>query len=235
MIDNIFLGLKFAFSYFSLLPVKFTKEDDLFKKEVLSSMLFFLPFVGAVIAGISFLPYYLLHNLLFLVVSAVLFEILTGFIHLEAVIDVVDALFAKMSGKDAYKVIKEPTVGAIGVLWGVAIFILKVAGYSYLLYLHRYFEIIMIAFFSRAILLFLIYTYEFRSEFLNSLKGALNTSYLFLLFGFGIKIIFLLPLGFFITWWLGKMLGFKNGDVLGATLEIVEIVGFLIIGAGIGI
>ncbi len=32
-------------------------------------------------------------------------------------IDVVDAIYAKLGGKDSYKVIKEPTVGAMGVLY----------------------------------------------------------------------------------------------------------------------
>jgi len=230
-INNILLGLKFAFSYFSLLPVRFKKSDDLSKKEILSWMLFFLPLVGAVIAGISFLPYYLFNNIFFLVVSGVLFEVLTGFIHLEAVIDVVDALFAKMSGKDAYKVIKEPTVGAIGVLWGVTFFILKVAGYSYLLYLHRYFEIIMIAVFSRVTLLFLIYLFEFKSSFLTKLKESLSKYALAFWGVLTLKFLPFLAVGYASSWWLGKRLGFKNGDVLGVSLEVVEITVFLVVGS----
>jgi len=198
-------------------------------------MLFFLPLVGIVLAGISFIPYYLFQNTLFLVVSAVLFIILTGFLHLEAVIDVADAIYAKMGGKDAYRVIKEPTVGAIGVLWGVAVFILKIVGYSYLLYYERYLDIILIAMFSRAILLFLIYFYHFKSKFLTTLKESLSKFSLLFWGVLGVKFLPLLAVGFLVSWWLGKMLGFKNGDVLGATLEMVEVMGFLVVGAMIGL
>jgi adenosylcobinamide-GDP ribazoletransferase len=43
---NLYLGLKFSFSYFSIFPILFKKSDDLSQKSVLVSMLFFLPLVG---------------------------------------------------------------------------------------------------------------------------------------------------------------------------------------------
>ena len=235
MFSDVYLGLKFAFSYFSIFPVRFKKSDELGREEVLLWMLFFLPLVGGVIASISFLPYYFFQNILFLLVSAVLFEILTGFIHLEAVVDVVDAVFAKMGGKDAYKVIKEPTVGAIGVLWGVAFFVLKVAGYSYLLYHQRYFEIVMIAVFSRVLLLFLIWFFEFKSSFVTKLKESLSKFALVFWGLLSLKYLPFLAVGFISAWWMGKKLGFKNGDVLGASLEVVEVSMFLSLGAIVGV
>lgn len=39
-INDIKLGLKFSFSYFSILPVNFKKDDDLSKKDILNNMLF---------------------------------------------------------------------------------------------------------------------------------------------------------------------------------------------------
>ena len=59
-------------------------------------------------------------------VCAVVYLALYGFIHTEAIIDVVDAWFASYSGKDAYKIMKESTIGAIGALYGVAFVLLKV-------------------------------------------------------------------------------------------------------------
>jgi adenosylcobinamide-GDP ribazoletransferase len=215
------------------LPVKFRDSDDLSKKKVLNYMLLFFPFVGAVIFSISFLPYYLFPNTLFAVFSALLLLFLTGFLHLEAVIDVIDSIYAKLGGKDAYRVIKEPTVGAIGVLWGVSYLLLKVAGVSFLLLHGKFFELIVIVTFSRVTLLFLIYFNQFKSSFLEKLKASLS-KYVLIFWGvLFIKYIYLLAVGFFISFIVGKKLGFKNGDVLGFVLESVEIV--LILGVASGL
>jgi adenosylcobinamide-GDP ribazoletransferase len=230
---DIFLGLKFAFSYFTVLPITFKSSDKLDKKEVLNYMLLFLPLVGVVIGSIGLIPYYLFPNTLFAIVSALLLLFLTGFLHLEAVIDVVDSIYAKLSGKDAYKVIKEHTVGAIGVLWGVSYLILKVAGVSFLLMHGKFIELIMIVTFSRVGLLFLIYFGEFKSSFLEKLKGSLSR-YVLLFWGvLFIKYIYLLAIPFLVSFMVEKRLGFKNGDVLGFVLESVEIV--LVLGVASGL
>ncbi len=67
-----------------------------------------------------------------------------GFIHTEAIIDVVDAIYARHSGKDAYDVIKESTVGAMGVLYAVGFMLLKIAGIIYLLIHSMFSEFISI-------------------------------------------------------------------------------------------
>jgi len=227
--------IKYAFSFFSILPIRF-RGDEGFEK---SKMILFLPLVGVALGVISLLPYLLLKNILFAVVSGVFYIFLYGFIHLEAVIDVVDAIYAKLAGKDAYKIIKEPTVGAIGVLWGVGIFTLKVAGFSYLLFYENYFVLLAILVFSRVSLVWLVGFLEFNSSFVNSLKegikreeiyimslivGLLFIKYLYLLF-------IALALGFFVANMVKKRLGFINGDVLGFVLEVVEIVLLLSYGA----
>ena len=233
--SNLLFNLKYAFSFFSILPVKFKDSDD-FKN---SKMILFLPLVGVVLGVISILPYVMIKNPLFAVSSALLYLFLYGFLHLEAVVDVVDALYAKMSGKDAYKVLKEPTVGAIGVLWGVSFLVLKVAGFSYLLLQGKYFEIVAILTISRASLVYLIVSESFKSSFIDSLKEAVSKKELFvmmvLVVAVFIKFIWLFVLLFLVGVVLlkevEKRLGFKNGDVLGFVLESSEIVGFLILGA----
>ncbi len=87
----------------------------------------------------------------------------------------------------------------------------------------------------------LIDTLEFRSSFVSQLKESLNwkvliSSFLLtLLVGsllnplFIIIMVFGFVLALSIAIILGKQLGFLNGDVLGATLEIVELILFMII------
>jgi len=47
---SLWLGLKFAVSYFSVLPVRFRSDDDLSSSEVLGAMLLFFPIVGLLLA-----------------------------------------------------------------------------------------------------------------------------------------------------------------------------------------
>jgi len=239
---DIYLGLKFMFSYFSILPIRFKTNDDLSKPSVLASMLFFLPLGGLVLGGLSIGIYMLLEPLGWYaaLISGVAYMMLYGFIHTEAIMDVADALYAKHSGKDAYVVIKEPTVGAMGVLWAVCMVLLKVAGIVFLL-LHdgwQYFLAILLV--SRLGLLLLFFTQTFRSCFITQLQEAFKPKYfitsyiLFTSIGFvlmGWKFFLLLCVGLVVSYLLAnrlkKALGFINGDVLGTTLESVEIVLFI--------
>jgi len=244
MLYDIYLGLKFSFSYFSILPITFRVDDDLSKKQVISSMLFFFPFVGFVIASLGIFVFGFIENLGWFgaFCCAILYMILYGFLHTEAVIDVVDAIYAKHSGKDAYAVIKEPTIGAMGAIWTFVLVLLKIGALSYLFLCGYIFEFIVIVVMSRTALLLLIWQNNFKSQFVEHLKfGLLPQIILFwvivlLLGGFsilGYKIFGILLLGFFSAFLIFKTishkLGFSNGDVLGATLEGVEILGFILV------
>ncbi len=94
-IRNIYLGFKLSVSYFSTIPTKFSKDDDLKNREVLSFMLFFFPLVGAIIALLAFKLYALMdivgwYGAFIASVSYILFY---GFLHIEAVIDTRSMLF----------------------------------------------------------------------------------------------------------------------------------------------
>jgi len=227
--QNLYLGFKFAFSYFSILPVRFKHSDDLSSKAVLGSMLLFFPFVGFVLGTITVVIFTLLESLSWYgaTISAVAYMMLYGFLHTEAVIDVADAVFASHSGKDAYAVIKDPTVGAMGVLWVIGLVFLKISGIVFLLTDHCFGEFISIVIISRLALLMLFYTQRFRSVFANKLKDALNRRYLtvaviissiFGLYLTGIDFIVLMFLGFIfsfiVVYFIKSKLRFINGDVL---------------------
>lgn len=237
--NKIYLGIKFALSYFTLLPIRFRAEDDLSHPRVLKSMLLTLPFVGALLAGLSIALFMGLESLGWLggLIAAVAYMVLYGFIHTEAVIDVADAVYAAHSGKDPYDIIKEPTVGAMGVLYGVSFTLLKVAALSTLLMHHLFVPFIAIAVISRLSLLVLIRTYEFRSSFVSQLHENLRLFPLILLIAvcgapgfylFSWHLLALLVVGILTAYLLSsltkKSLGFINGDVLGMSLEGVELV-----------
>ncbi|QOG12462.1 adenosylcobinamide-GDP ribazoletransferase [Arcobacter sp. FWKO B] len=240
---DIYLGFKFAFSYFTILPINFKQTDNLSQKSVLSSMLFFFPIVGIFLGSVTILAYIFIFQSLGMagaVISAVLYMVFYGFIHTEAIVDVTDALYAKHSGKDPYMVIKEPTIGAMGLLYVIAFFLIKVSIVSFLLINSMFFEFIIIALISRFSLLVLIKINEFKSTFVNTLKNSLsNTTMVISLIASCIIGILLIGNIFFALFFIGIIsailitkvlqdsLGFLNGDVLGTSLELTETLLFI--------
>ncbi len=238
-----YLGLKFMFSYFSILPVRFAKDEDLSNPTVLASMLFFLPLIGLVLGSITLGLFTLLESLGWLaaLIAAVVYMMLYGFLHTEAIMDVADALYAKHSGKDAYKIIKEPTVGAMGVLWAVCMVLLKVGSIVFLLLHGEYALFLSVLMVSRLGLLLLFFTQSFRSSFITQMQEGFSKRYfagslmLFTLIGVLLSswhFMVLLAVGLLFSYLLANFLksklGFINGDVLGTTLESTEILLFIL-------
>jgi adenosylcobinamide-GDP ribazoletransferase len=240
-LSNLYLGLKFSFSYFTVFPIFFKDSDDLSQKEVLSFMLISLPFVGLVLGTVTIFLFSFLIQLEWYgaLISAIVYMLLYGFLHTEAIMDVADAIYAAHSGKDAYVIIKEPTVGAMGVLYAVAGVILKLTSIVYLLTHGFLMEFVAILIVSRLSLLLLFKVHDFRSSFATALKKSSSTSSLlvsFLLFSllgslFVYHFVLLLFIGLILALVLSfaikSKIGFVNGDVLGATLEGVEILLFI--------
>jgi len=240
---DFYLGVKFSLSYFSAIPISFKSSDNLYSPKVLGAMLFFLPFVGLILGSITVTLSIFLSHLGWYgaVVSAVVYMMLYGFIHTEAIMDVADAIYARRCGKDAYKIIKESTVGAMGVLYALGYTLMKIAGIVYLLNHHLYLEFIAVLIISRLSLVVLIDSLDFKSSFVTQLKESLSWQYLIsafvlsLLIGtiltpfFIILMVFGFALALSIAIYLGKRLGFINGDVLGTTLEGVEILLSLVV------
>ncbi len=240
--NQYILGLKFAFSYFTILPISFKEEDDLSAKNVLNSMLYFLPFLGFILGSIIIFLYGFLDNLEWFgaLICAVVYMLLYGFIHTEAILDVVDAIYAKHGGKDAYDVIKDPSVGAMGVLYAVSLIILKLGAIVFLLLNNLFFEFISVLIISRFMLIILIRIFEFKSTFVMMLKKSLSFNGLLFSFIFTVIMIIVLSglkslillfsafiISFFIFHSIKKNLGFLNGDALGMTLELTEILLFI--------
>ncbi|MFZ2891167.1 adenosylcobinamide-GDP ribazoletransferase [Sulfuricurvum sp.] len=235
---KIYLGIKFALSYFTFLPIPFHPKDDLSHPRVLKTMMLSLPFVGALLALLCIGTFTVLESLGWLgaLIAAVIYMVLYGFIHTEAVMDVIDAMYAAHSGKDPYVIIKDPTVGAMGVLYGVSFTLLKITALATLLMHHLFLPFIALAVISRIALLVLIRIYHFRSPFVSQLHEHLRVFPLLILIAICIGIgFYFLSWNFFILFSIGiltalllsnltkKSLGFINGDVLGMSLEGSEL------------
>ena len=229
----------FAISYFSIIPV-FVKNMEI-KEETYKYTLFFLPLVGAIL-GLIVIALNLFLNEFFnplysSFVVAVIYLFLYGFLHTEAICDVVDAWFASYSGKDVYKIMKESTIGAIGALYAFCFVLLKVGIITYVLYEKQYALFLIVCIFSRLNLIYLLEYYKFSKDSFLSLafaNGSVFTlkilSLIYLIFAFivgsNVLILFILSLlsFYFILKVLDKKFGFVNGDCLGFTLEHTELV-----------
>ena len=168
---------------------------------------------------------------------AVIYLFLYGFLHTEAICDVVDAWFASYSGKDVYKIMKESTIGAIGALYAFCFVLLKVGIITYVLYEKQYALFLIVCIFSRLNLIYLLEYYKFSKDSFLSLafaNGSVFTlkilSLIYLIFAFiigsNVLLLFILSLlsFYFILKVLDKKFGFVNGDCLGFTLEHTELV-----------
>ena len=229
----------FALSYFSIIPV-FVKNMEI-KEETYKYTLFFLPLVGAIL-GLIVIALNLFLNEFFnplysSFVVAVIYLFLYGFLHTEAICDVVDAWFASYSGKDVYNIMKESTIGAIGALYAFCFVLLKVGIITYVLYEKQYALFLIVCIFSRLNLIYLLEYYKFSKDSFLSLafaNGSVFTlkilSLIYLIFAFiigsNVLLLFILSLlsFYFILKVLDKKFGFVNGDCLGFTLEHTELI-----------
>ena len=228
----------FAVSYFSIIPV-FVKNMEI-KEETYKYTLFFLPLVGtilgSIVIGLNLFLNEFFNPLYSSFVVAVLYLFLYGFLHTEAICDVVDAWFASYSGKDPYKIMKESTIGAIGALYAFGFVLLKVGIITYVLYEQEYMLFLVVCIFSRLNLIYLLEYFKFsKDSFLSlafangSVFGLKILSLLYLLFALifasNALILFVLSLlsFYFVLNVLNKKFGFVNGDCLGFTLEHTEL------------
>lgn len=229
----------FALSYFSIIPV-FVKNMEI-NNATYKYTLALLPLVGAILAsiviGLNLVLNEFFNPIYASFVSAVIYLALYGFIHTEAIIDVVDAWFAAYSGKDAYKIMKESTIGAIGALYGFSFVLLKVAIITYVLYEKQYMLFLIVCVFSRLNLIYLLGYFKFSKDSFLSLafanSGILQLkifAFIYVIIAFfiasNVLVLFILSLlsFYFILKVLDKKFGFVNGDCLGFTLEHTELI-----------
>lgn len=236
--SNILNGFLLALSYFTILPSK--KNIDI-NDRTYKYMLLSFPLIGLILASFTVSSYLFFEKFYISIyaafISSVIYLVLYGLLHLEAICDVVDAWIAKYSNKDVYEIMKDPHIGAIGALASFCFVLLKVGILTYLL-TERKFEVIFIALmFSRLNLIFALNYFDFhkKSFLATSLKKQANKSVMFkslvyLLIAFLINVnvamLFVISVSiFFMTLKvLKKRFGFLNGDCIGFSIEKTELI-----------
>lgn len=228
----------FALSYFSIIPV-FVKDMKI-DNDTYKYTLAFLPLVGAILAsiviGLNLLLSELFNPLYAAFVASVLYLSLYGFLHLEAICDVIDAWFASYSGKDPYSIMKDPTIGAIGALYAFSFVLLKVGISTYVLYEEQYALFFLVLIFSRLNLIYLLQFFKFNKDSFLSLAfqsagvGKVKIyAILYVILAISLAsnaiILFILSLLVFyiVLKILNKKFSFVNGDCLGFTIEHTEL------------
>jgi adenosylcobinamide-GDP ribazoletransferase len=183
---NYIVGIKFALSYFTLIfPIKINDDVNISDTKSIKAFLCTLPAIGLVLSSITVLIFLILEKIGLdwygAILCALFYMISYGFLHTEGFIDTVDGLFAKHSSKDAYKVMKEPTVGAMGVLFGSAFVIVKVSAIAYLLLNSLLVEFLIIPLIGRYFALVLIKFNKVheRSSFLIIMKQHLTDRFFY--------------------------------------------------------
>ena len=229
----------FALSYFSIIPI-FVKDMKI-NNDTYKYTLAFLPLVGAILASIVIALNIFLNEfftpLYSAFVASILYLALYGFLHLEAICDVIDAWFASYSGKDPYEIMKDPTIGAIGALYAFCFVLLKVGISTYILYEKQYALFFIVLVFSRLNLIYLLQLFKFNKNSFLSLAfqsagvGKIKLfAFIYVILAFVLNsnaiILFIISmLSFYIILKiLNKKFSFVNGDCLGFTLEHTELI-----------
>ena len=229
----------FALSYFSIIPV-FVKEMKI-NNDTYKYTLALLPLVGAILAsiviGLNLFLNEFFNPLYSAFVASIVYLALYGFLHLEAICDVVDAWFASYSGKDPYEIMKDPTIGAIGGLYAFSFVLLKVGICTYVLYEQQYALFFIVLVFSRLNFMYLLQFFKFNKDSFLSLAfqsaGVTKLkiiAFVYVIFAIFIAsnaiLLFILSLLSFylILKTLDKKFSFVNGDCLGFTLEHTELI-----------
>lgn len=227
-----------ALSLLTRIPVPDFKTE-IQAKQIGYSTLFY-PIVGLVIGDILYVTAWMLPSsqFTFLVASIiiVLWMIITGGIHLDGLADSADAWLGGFGDQEkTQRIMKDPLVGAAGVIAIVALVLLKVAALDALLQQQFLIALLISPIIGRSMILLLFLTTPYirkegmandATSFMPKI-GALIVLTLTFMFGFTVSIIAMFAV--LICFYLLRRLMIKRlkgctGDTAGATVEITEMV-----------
>jgi adenosylcobinamide-GDP ribazoletransferase len=230
-------GWVLGIGYFTRIPLPFKILEVTQKKY--SYLALTLPLVGFMLGMLTVGLYILFStysNRYFAAfLASVLYLFIYGFLHLEAVSDIVDAYYGGHSGKDRYEILKDPHIGAIGAFWGFGLLLIKVASMTMLLASDAYSAVISVLILSRLGAVWLIFAGGFHknSLFILHMHNVLEKrdiwfvtilSFVFVtVLGYWWLCVFIGILVFGLQRWLRREFGFINGDGLGFVIEMAEV------------
>lgn len=237
MIPSWLNKLRIAIQFLTVLPIrpaKITKPDELGQ-----SALWF-PLVGLVLGGILYGAGWVLQLILpplaVAVIVLALWVFLTGGLHLDGLADCCDALFLAAAPRRRLEIMRDPHLGTFGVA-GVVLHLLFKASLINSLMPFSPIPLLFSPMLARWLLLLAARRPQARSEGLGA-DFALGLSpriiwvsailpALFILFG-GLQVLLASGLAFLallgVLWLARSRLGGVTGDVLGMTVEVIELV-----------
>lgn len=233
-------GLILAIQFLTRIPINIPVD---FNGENLSKSTFFFPLTGMIIGGISGLVYYIFKSInkdiaAFLTVTSII--VLTGGLHLDGISDTFDGFFSARKKEKVLEIMKDSRVGTFGVTSVVLSILLKYITISnlegqMLLYL-------ALSCGNGRLMAALIMSFAksarpggigdmFSSS--NPKKYALSGGIIYAIVTFLIDPLFLMPIitslivALIITYKSYKIIDGFTGDVLGASIELCEIISLL--------
>lgn len=225
-------GFALAVSLLTILP--FFKIHN-FEKGINGYAVMFYPLVGALLGGILFGVHLLIEPYFTKEHSGVLMfallVVLTGALHLDGFTDTTDAFFAPKH--KALEVMKDPHIGAMGMMFGAVLLIVKASTFASL---DAYYLLPLILLLSRANAVLAIYLYPYisqsgmasfaKSEFTKSMFIITLIYTLSAVIFFGKLFLFVaaLLLLFVLKSFFIKRFGGFSGDIYGFAIEVSELV-----------
>ncbi|QFF97902.1 adenosylcobinamide-GDP ribazoletransferase [Psychrobacillus glaciei] len=237
-------GLLLALQFFTIIPVH---KNLPMEKQQISVMYSLFPWIGASIGAFASISLYFEWSTLMTGFTVVFLGILlSGGLHMDGFIDTSDAFFSYKDRLKRLEILDDPRVGAFGVMAVVLLVIGKVIIVSEVLAAESFHGIfiLLIPFFSRAILtmLFGLTRSAKESGLAHFFKQKMNVNVVLLttLCNFFIGLFLI---GWFTDWliaitfatvlivficlfrrWAWKNFGGITGDLLGASVEVSEVV-----------
>lgn len=215
--------------------------------KVIANIPFFYPLVGIIIGLILLVVASLtaINNFLLAVLLVAVWVIITGALHLDGLADLADALIGGLGSKEKTKqILKDPHVGVHGVVSLVLVLLVKTAAVYSLLLENSLFVLFLAPLLARLFILPLIAkTNYYQSQgiahtlFANVDKDKLNRYFYLVLTMVGLLVlvfynavfinvlistIVLALLAFYLRKTAINRLGGMSGDVLGAAIELAE-------------
>ncbi|SEM92823.1 cobalamin-5'-phosphate synthase [Paenisporosarcina quisquiliarum] len=233
-----------ALQFFTVIPVN---KNLPMEKRAITGMYSIFPWIGAGIGAIACLVLYFEWSPIMTGFSIVLLGVvLSGGLHMDGYIDTSDAFFSYKDRLKRFEILEDPRVGAFGVMAVVFLVIGKVIIISEVLSTESFHWIfvMLIPFFSRALLgiLFSVTNSAKTSGLAYYFKGKMNANVVTITTACHF-FIGLVVLGWMTNWvvavtiaavlfaficlfrsWVLKNFGGVTGDLLGASVEISEVV-----------
>lgn len=244
---NVLLAFVMSVGFMTFIPVPMVEWTE----KRIRIMPYTFPFVGAVIGGLGSLAFYLLYRSdlsLFLKAAIMLIYYLavTGGLHMDGLMDTADAYFSRRDKEKKLEIMKDSRVGAFAVMSVVALLLLKLA-FIYELAgkgSNLYLAVLFVPVLSRTLQPAVMCTFPYaKKDGLAKMYGdTLNKGKAVYFYGLFVLIstVMVIFIDFRLVWMAGavaayyifyyfstkKQFGGITGDVLGAFVELSELLMF---------